>query len=106
MDSSKITCPHCGIEIDIIAQIPTKAEQNCCQSRNRVLTLDEVKSLESSRCVWCECKNGHQYGVVGNYIRYLIFHVSRFTEENYGCEWRVWSSQPTYEERLEVAWGE
>lgn len=83
----------------------------------RVLTLEEVKKLQSLRdgAVWLETWSGVVYPVLPEmslqnvtYFVAIPFTTYRSWVENeyYGKTWRCWSSRPTDEQREAVPWTE
>jgi len=81
----------------------------------RVLTLDEVKGLQSLKdgAVWLEMWRGTAFPALPEM---LLSHISYFVaipfnsyrgwvrNEYYGKTWRCWSSRPTKQQMEEVKW--
>lgn len=87
------------------------------ETEPRVLTLEEVKRLQSLRdgAVWLESWSGVVYPVLPEMslpnITYFVaipFNAYRSWVENeyYSKTWRCWSARPTDEQREAVPWME
>lgn len=59
------------------------------------LWLDKNRSIYNTISFWCAWRDIYEM-IHGRHDKY--------TDENYGSEWRCWTSRPTDEQRKAVAW--
>ena len=61
------------------------------------LWLDKNRSIYNTTSFWCAWRDIYEM-IHGRHDKY--------TDENYGSEWRCWTSRPTDEQRKAVPWNE
>lgn len=76
----------------------------------RVMTLEEVKTLNHNTAVWYEHKgvNPPRPRVVhyasDDHITFTDGSTLNFEMDGYGSHWRCWTQRPTDEQREKVKW--
>jgi len=106
-------CPYfsgCSTEFGAFAELASDALALLKAQEPRVMTLEEVKSLERDTVVWYEHTgvNKQRPRIVDQvYDSGIIFTDGwhwQFNADAYGKKFRLWASRPTEAEREAVKW--
>lgn len=106
-----------NLDIRFYAYIMRKAHEMLKAQEPRVLTLEELRGVgrvwknSAPPFLWLD-KNRSIYNSIGFWCPwrdiYEMIHGrhDKYTDENYGSEWRCWNLQPTVEQTRDTPWEE
>lgn len=108
---------HVDIPLDVYAECIfrlnkyyKRCEEMEAAQTARVMTLEEVKTLNHNTVVWCEHKGVHPprprvvHYANDDHITFTDGSTWNFEMDGYGSHWRLWTQRPTDEQREDVQW--